>query len=706
MMVFQKIILKSESETGFDDLTGQLTSLGYERTQIVVSPGDFSVKGGLIDVYPLNQTHPLRIEFLGEKIDSIRSFDIHNQRSISKITETTIETFIKENQQLIHSSNEDLSNQTIISDIEVGAYVVHQHHGIARFGGLKRQSFETTFGTLEGEFLDLEFANNDRIFTPLEQIKWVHKYSSSKLNPTLSSLNDQKWKKAKAKAKKSTDQIANDLFQMYKIRMLQEGHSFSEDSLWQIELEKDFPYQETKDQAAAIVNVKKDMESKRPMDRLICGDVGYGKTEIALRAAFKAAIDNKQVAIVAPTTILAQQHYGTFVKRFEPFKHKVALLSRFVTKKDQKKIIEDLKSGTIDVVIGTHRLFQKDINFADLGLVIIDEEHRFGVKHKEHFKKLRTQVDVLSLSATPIPRSLHLSLTGSKDISILQTPPKNRYPIETFIGTHDQNLITKVIRQELKRGGQTFYLSNRVKEINQTHAELSRLVPEAKFAIGHGQMPGHQLEAVMINFLERKSDVLVCSTIIESGIDIPNANTLIIEDADNFGLSQLHQIRGRIGRTNRHAYCYLFYDPKKLLNTQANERLHTIKEYAALGSGFKIAMRDLEIRGAGNILGTQQSGNIIAIGFQLFTKLLEESVQEAKGEKISKDKNFNFSKKKSAFIPGTYVPDDRQRIALYKRIMDVKSASELEKLKEEMADRFGPIPEEVDNLLMEMVTQL
>jgi len=704
----ESIFLVVGKSYAFEKLIKQFTELKFERTPLVVAPGDFAVRGGLIDVYPTHHTHPLRIEFFGEEISSLRSFDPHTQRSLSQLKETEIKEVMRDEHRMIHSSYADLSSEVILSDLEKGDYVVHLHHGVALFHGLKRKTFKSRNGQfdLEGEFLELEFANNDRIFTPLEQVKWIQKYSSGDLQPQLSNLADGKWTKEKQKAKKAAEDIAADLLEVYKQRAIQDGHAFSEDSVYQIDLEKNFPYQETVDQKKAIEQVKIDMESPRPMDRLICGDVGYGKTEIALRAAFKAAVDGKQVAIIAPTTILVQQHLNTFKKRFEPFTHQVAMLSRFVPAKEQKKIVENIQSGKVDVVIGTHRLLQKDIAFKDLGLIIIDEEHRFGVKDKEKFKKLRATVDVLALSATPIPRSLYLALSGSRDISILSTPPKDRFPIETFLGEHDDISVAAAIRTELARGGQVFYLSNHVRGMTELKSDLEKLVPEAKFIVGHGQMKGHELEQVMLDFLEKKADVLICSTIIESGLDIANANTMIVDDADMFGLAQLHQLRGRIGRSNRHAFCYLFYDGKKYLSPTAHERLQTIKEYAALGSGYQIAMKDLEIRGAGNILGTQQSGMIAAVGFDLFSQMLEEAVRESKGEKVQKDKAYVFSNNRSAFIPNQYVDDDRQRMALYKRLMAAKDLGHLEQLRIEMIDRFGPPPVEVDNLLFEIIEQL
>jgi transcription-repair coupling factor (superfamily II helicase) len=698
------ITLKKGSVFEFQKLIEDLAGLNYERSPIVVTHGHFTVRGSLIDIFPANQSHPLRIEFEDDKIISIRSFEVNTQTSISQVNETSIQNNDPNNRFMIRSGSDSTgkASHTIISQIKRGDFIVHQNYGIAVFHGLQRQKF----GKIEGEYVELEYAGGDRIFTPLEQIKWLHPYGESELNPTLSKLGDGGFDKEKAAAQKAAEDIAGELLEVHKMRNASQGHAFEPDSVWQIDLEKSFPYQETPDQLTAIAAVKADMEKAKPMDRLICGDVGYGKTEIALRAAFKAAEGDKQIAIICPTTLLAEQHYNTFKKRFEPFGHKIEMLSRFRNFKERKTIKADLADGHIDVIIGTHALLQNNIHFKDLGLVIIDEEHRFGVKHKEKLKQLRALVDILTLSATPIPRTLYLSLSGIKDISILQTPPKDRFPIETVVGAYSEELVVSAIVTELNRGGQVFYLFNKVREIEGTAHLLRKLLPKARILVGHGQMNAHQLEKVMLDFLNHEADVLVCSTIIESGLDIPNANTLIVEDADHFGLSQLHQLRGRVGRSNRHAFCYLLYRPEKDLSNDAKKRLEAIQEFGALGSGYQIAVRDLEIRGAGNILGSAQSGHIANIGFELFMKLLDISIKKSRGEVVTADRQFVFAKDKSTFIPSEYVPDERQRLALYRRLLEVESIAELEELNTEMQDRFGAPPPPVHNLLVEIASQL
>jgi transcription-repair coupling factor (superfamily II helicase) len=448
------------------------------------------------------------------------------------------------------------------------------------------------------------------------------------------------------------------------------------------------------------------MEKGKPMDRLICADVGYGKTEVALRAAFKAVTDRKQVAILAPTTLLTQQHYHTLTSRFAPFKYRIELLNRFKTVKEQKEIVKGLADGKVDIVIGTHRLLQKDIKFQDLGLIVIDEEHRFGVKDKEHLKKMRETVDVLTLTATPIPRTLYLSLAGAKDISVLETPPRDRLPIKTIVTEYTPETIAEAIKRETERKGQVYFLYNEVQSIESFAHKVSRIVPEVRLGIAHGQMKKHVLEKVMLDFLAGNIDVLVCSTIIESGLDIPNVNTLLVHNADDFGLAQLHQLRGRVGRSDRQAYAYLFYHKGKVLTQDAYDRLHALKEFTALGSGYRIALKDLEIRGAGNILGTEQSGYIATIGFELFCRLLDDSVRESRGEKLPPEKKMVLDQKAEQYIPEEYIPDLRQRLAVYQRIMGAASDTELDELCREMEDRFGPMPETAEKLLMEVRKQL
>ena len=686
------ITLLTKSKTiNHDQLVEKLHQLGYARVPIVVERTEYSVKGSVIDVYPSNQSHPLRIEFDFDELISIRSFDINSQRSISQITETEIATADSVPDFMVRVSESEGIGMMLISDIKTGDYVVHANHGIGLFEGLQRLKV----AKIEGEYLLIKYAGADRIYVPLNQIALVHKYGGPG-NPKVTSLATKEWDKEKTRAKKATEDIAQELLELYKYREQNQGFAFSEDSVWEVDMRQGFPFKETPDQLKAIEAISKDMEDSKPMDRLVCGDVGYGKTEVALRAAFKATLDGKQVAILVPTTLLAQQHYHTFLNRFENFGHRVELLSRFHTKKQVVESLKRLASGESDVAIGTHRLLSNDVKFKDLGLLIIDEEQRFGVKSKEKLKQLRKMVDVLTMSATPIPRTLYMSLSGARDISVINTPPRDRYPIKTTLSEYNNKIIKDAIEFELERAGQVFFVHNMVQTIAGEANKIQKIVPKAKIAIAHGQMPEHELEQTMIDFLERKYDVLVCTTIIESGLDIPNANTIILNNADRFGLAQMHQLRGRVGRSNRHAFAYLLYRSNELITTDAHERLQSLKEYTALGAGYQIAMRDLELRGSGNILGKEQSGHVAAIGFTLFCKMLEESVLEAKGEEVADQKQFEFAPHE--YIPEYFIPDSRQRIAVYQRLMAVTPQT-FNDLCEELLDRFGQFPLPLQRML-------
>ena len=504
------------------------------------------------------------------------------------------------------------------------------------------------------------------------------------------------WKKVKKKVQSSVEDIAEDLIKLYAEREAAVGYAFSPDGDMQREFETSFPYKETEDQLRSIIEIKKDMEKERPMDRLLCGDVGYGKTEVAIRAAFKAVADGKQVALLVPTTILAQQHYQTMMERFQDYPVKIGLLSRFRTRKQQTETIKGLKNGTIDIVIGTHRILSKDIIYRDLGLLIIDEEQRFGVTHKEKIKKLKTNVDVLTLTATPIPRTLHMSMLGVRDLSVIETPPENRFPVQTYVMEYNGVLIREAIERELARDGQVYFLYNRVEDIERKAEEISMLVPDAKVIVAHGQMNENELESVILSFLEGEYDVLVSTTIIETGVDIPNVNTLIVNDADKMGLSQLYQLRGRVGRSNRVAYAYLTYRKDKVLSEVAERRLQAIKEFTELGSGFKIAMRDLSIRGAGNLLGSQQHGFIDSVGFDLYSQMLKEAIEERRGtiEEV-KRKTVEIDLDIDAYIPDSYISDGQQKIEMYKRFRGITDHEEIEELQDEMIDRFGEYPEEL-----------
>jgi transcription-repair coupling factor (superfamily II helicase) len=636
--------------------------------------------------------------------------------------------------------------------LKQGDFVVHIEHGIAVYEGLIRR----TVGKTEREYLNLRYAEGDRLYVPVDQIDRVSRYiGAGDAEPQLTRLGTQEWERAKRKARAAVQELANDLLELYAKRQLSQGFAFSPDNEWQRELEDAFPYAETPDQLSALADVKHDMEQIQPMDRLICGDVGFGKTEVALRAAFKAVQDGKQVAVLVPTTVLAQQHYDTFMRRMAAFPVKVDMISRFRSPKEQDEITAQLSNGSIDIIIGTHRLLSKDIHFKDLGLLIVDEEQRFGVRHKERIKQLRANVDVLTLTATPIPRTLHMALAGIRDLSVIDTPPEDRVPIKTYVLPTDDQLVREAILRELDRGGQIYYLHNRVQSIYYVADKLKQLVPEAEIGIGHGQLGEHQLERVMLDFFSGKDDVLVCTTIIESGLDVPNANTIIVDDATHYGLAQLYQLRGRVGRSAQRAYAYLFYKPDHRMTPEAQERLQAIQEATELGAGFRIAMRDLEIRGAGNLLGAEQSGHIAAVGFDLYSRLLEQAVKTMKarlvtanyrgpaedgrrkttdetnglvgtdGDLIVEPRSSSVLRPSSkrqppvkidekvlisplvtldlpldAYLPPEYIPDDRVRLGVYQHMADAQTPHDVRAMRQELNDRFGKLPEPADSLLI------
>lgn len=583
-----------------------------------------------------------------------------------------------------------------INDIKEGEYVVHSVHGVGIYIGLTKQEID---GQLK-DYLTIEYANKDKLHIPAEQINMLCRYrGSGQIKPKLSRMGGSDWESVKSKVKKAIETIAYDLLRLYARRKMQEGIAFAEDSPLQVEMEEAFEYIETPDQMRAINEVKADMESSNPMDRLICGDVGFGKTEVAMRAMFKAVTSLKQVAVIVPTTILALQHYQTVSERFKPFGINVELLCRFRSAKEQKETLKNLATGKCDVVIATHKLLQDKIFFKDLGLLVIDEEHRFGVRHKEKLKEFRENIDIISMSATPIPRTLYMSLSGIKDISIINTPPQNRLPIKTFVGEYNEQTVKNAIINELDRDGQVFYLYNRVETIEEFKLQLQKIVPNARIAIGHGQLSEKELEEVIIGFDNHESDILLCTTIIENGLDIPNANTIIIHDADKFGLAQLYQLRGRVGRSEKQAYCYCFYKKSKEITQEASERLKAIKEFTTLGSGYRIAMRDVEIRGVGNILGTKQHGHMVNVGFDTYCQLLEETVNELRGEGGNKTKPAIVDINITAFIPDEWVGSKEQKMIEYKRLSDVKSEVELDYIVSEWKDRFSRIPDEVENLI-------
>ncbi|MBI3754888.1 MAG: transcription-repair coupling factor [Deltaproteobacteria bacterium] len=592
---------------------------------------------------------------------------------------------------------------TQLQDLNVGDFIVHTMHGIGLYKGLKRLKI----GDRENDFLILEYQGGDKLYLPVQKLNLAGKYHGVEgKTPEIDKLGSTRWEKAKNRVKKAVEEMANDLLKLYAQRKVVEGFSFSRGERLFSEFEASFEYDGTPDRTNAIEDVLKDMEEPKPMDRLICGDVGYGKTEVGMRAAFKAVLDNKQAAVLVPTTVLAQQHYLTFKNRFAAYPVVIDILSRFRSPKEQKETLKKLASGEVDIIIGTHRLLQKDVVFKELGLIIVDEEHRFGVSHKERLKQMRKQVDVLTLTATPIPRTLHMSLAGIRDLSIINTPPEDRLATKTVVARFDDDLIKDAIRRELSRGGQVFFVHNRVQSIGAMADYLKRIVPEAKIGIAHGQMKEKDLEKVMTAFVNKDYDMLISTSIIESGLDIPSANTILINRADRFGLAEIYQLRGRVGRSSHRAYAYLLTPPELTLTPDAKKRLKVLQELSDLGAGFRLAAYDLEIRGAGELLGAKQSGQIAEVGFEMYTQLLEESIKELKGEKTEKEIEPEINLKVSAYIPVEYIPEERQRLNMYKRIASSVSEEDITKLKEEIEDRFGDIPDLVDRLFKIMGIKL
>ena len=582
------------------------------------------------------------------------------------------------------------------TDISAGDYVVHRTHGIGQYVGTQKM----TVGGVTKDYLKIQYKGTDSLYIPIDQLNMLYKYVGSEGKKlTLSRLGGSDWSKTKQRVKQSTAELARKLVALYAERERAKGYAFSSDTPWQRDFEDTFDFNETEDQLRSIEEVKTDMEKTKPMDRLLCGDVGFGKTEVALRAAFKAVGDSKQVAYLCPTTILAMQHYETFLKRMENFPIKVEMLSRFRTQAEQKRILKQLKTGEIDIIIGTHRILSKDLEFKDLGLLIIDEEQRFGVEHKERLKELKQNIDVLTMTATPIPRTLHMAMTGVRDMSVLTEPPENRYPVQTYVLEDNPAVITDAIRNELSRGGQVFYLYNRVQGIHRRAEWIKSQFPDINVAVAHGKMKEDDLEDIMYDMVNGKTDVLVCTTIIETGLDIPNANTIIIENADKMGLAQLYQLRGRVGRSNRAAYAYLTYQPNKILSEVASKRLRAVKEFTEFGSGFKIAMRDLEIRGAGNILGPEQHGHMDAVGYDMYCRLLKESVDEAQGIKIEEKQEVTVDISIDAYLPEEYIRNHNQRIDMYKKIAAIESEDDKFEIEDELIDRFGDIPKPVQNII-------
>jgi len=869
-----RITIQNGTEVIRAELIESLTEFAYERTDQVEAMGQFSARGGIIDIFPINHKMPIRIELFGDEVDSLREFDAMSQRSMNSVSQIDIVPVVengqmekksvflsylptnavivfdepsrireqmtkltKENpeikknssnwlelvtaaktynvlylslmlQKIPHTEPEEIisitakgvapfhgqmdmmiselkswqehkfntvifmSNEekaiamqqslveegihavfseeimtlasgttlvtvgllsagfelphahlvlmtekdiigrqkkrprprvgkakqiTYFRDIKVGDYVVHINHGIGKYVGVET----LVVGQVHKDYLHIRYAGEDKLYVPTDQVQLLQKYIGAEGDaPRLSKMGGSEWIKAKGKAEKAVADMAKELLEIYAQRQIVQGFAFEPDTPWQKEFEDAFPFEETPDQLVAISEIKADMEQIRPMDRLLCGDVGFGKTEVAIRAAFKAVMNGKQVAVLVPTTVLAQQHYQTFSSRFAESGLVVDVMSRFRSAKEQRGTVEGVKSGQVDVLIGTHRILQSDVVFKNIGLLIVDEEQRFGVKQKEKLKRWCAQIDILTLSATPIPRTLHMSLVGARDMSIIETPPEERFPVQSYVVEYDEEIIRDAIKRELKRGGQVYFVYNRVQTIDKMYRRLAEILPDAKIRVAHGQMPEELLERAMLDFYEGHDDVLLCTSIIENGLDVPNANTIIVYDADRFGLSQLYQMRGRVGRSHRMAFAYFTYRPDKVLTEVAEKRLQAIKEFAELGAGFKIAMRDLEIRGAGNILGAQQHGNIVSVGFEMYCRLLDEAVELLKTGKIIEVPpepvlEFNID----AYISGDYISDAMHKIEIYQRIAASRTEEHISDLLDELVDRFGDPPSCVVNLL-------
>ncbi|WP_221736528.1 transcription-repair coupling factor [Streptococcus anginosus] len=666
------VILQSNSSLSLQTLQEYEISLDYVNDTKIHEHAVQLVEGHLVQGF----------NFVDEKIVLITEYEILQKKVKRKVRRQNI------------SNAERLKNY---NELEKGDYVVHNVHGIGRYLGIET----IEISGIHRDYLTIQYQNADRISIPVDQIQLLSKYvASDGKAPKINKLNDGRFQKIKQRVQHQVEDIAEDLIKLYAERSQLKGFAFSSDDSYQQEFDNDFPYVETEDQLRSIKEVKKDMESDHPMDRLLVGDVGFGKTEVAMRAAFKAVNNHKQVAILVPTTVLAQQHYTNFKERFNDFPINIEVLSRFKSKSEQKTILEKLKKGQVDIIIGTHRLLSKDIVFADLGLIVIDEEQRFGVKHKEKLKELKTKVDVLTLTATPIPRTLHMSMLGIRDLSVIETPPTNRYPVQTYVLENNATVIRDAVLREMDRGGQVYYLYNKVDTMERKVSELKELIPEASIGYVHGQMSEIFLENTLLDFINGEYDILVTTTIIETGVDIPNVNTLFIENADYMGLSTLYQLRGRVGRSNRIAYAYLMYRPDKVLTEISEKRLETIKGFTELGSGFKIAMQDLSIRGAGNILGSSQSGFIDSVGFEMYSQLLEEAIAKKQGKEKRRQKgNAEINLQMDVYLPSDYITDERQKIEIYKRIREIDSRVNYEELQNELIDRFGEYPDVVAFLL-------
>lgn len=687
-----------------DLLVKEIERLQYKGYKIVLAPG---TKERALRLLELLKERGTSAEFVvSDKEDLVTGQVVILQGNLRKgfeyvknkyVVITDYEIYGVHKQHRKSAKRKDASPIKSFIDLKVGDYVVHEGHGIGKYVGIE----ELKVDGVKKDYLKVRYSGEGFLYVPTDQMDLIQKYiGSDDAPPKLNKLGGAEWAKTKSKVKKAIEDMAEYLLKLYAEREKSKGHAFSKDTEWQKQFEDLFPYEETPDQLRCIEEVKQDMENERTMDRLLCGDVGYGKTEVAIRAAFKAVADSKQVAFLVPTTILAQQHYNTFKQRFSGFPVNVEMLSRFKSPSAQKQILENIRTGNVDIIIGTHRLLSKDVEYKDLGLLIIDEEQRFGVKHKEALKNLKKSIDVLTLTATPIPRTLHMSMIGIRDMSVIEDPPEERFPVQTYVLAYNESVVVDAITRELSRGGQVYYVYNRVQSIHQVANGIKELVPESRIAVAHGQMSEIELEKIMLEYMNGEYDVLVSTTIIETGLDISNVNTIIIHDADKLGLSQLYQLRGRVGRSYRQGYAYLMYEKNKILSEVADKRLKAIKEFTEFGAGFKIAMRDLEIRGAGNLLGGQQHGHMAAIGYDLYVKLLEETVGELKGEYTEKFEDTTIELSVNAYISEKYISNQSHKIEIYKKIASIRNMEDMYRIEEEIEDRFGDIPLSVRNLLL------
>ncbi len=686
-----------------EDLSSELNRYKYKgyKTLIVLSSDEKCKKLHLLlndyncsTVLSFDSSTPMSGQVFITTGDLKKGFEMLESKLLL-LTENEIFGVVKKKSKIKINKAKKNKIETF-SDLKLGDYVVHEYHGIGQYIGIE----ELNVQNVKKDYLCIRYHGEDKLYVPVDQMSLIQKYiGSDSITPKINKMSSQEWNKVKERTKKAIEDMAGELIELYAKRRVLKGFAYSPDTEWQKDFEYKFPFEETDDQLRCVEEIKGDMEKSQPMDRLLCGDVGFGKTEVALRAVFKAVMDGKQVAILAPTTILAQQHYSNVIDRFRGFPIKSEMLSRFRTAGQQRKIVEAVNRGLIDIIVGTHKLLSKDLKFRNLGLLVIDEEQRFGVRHKESIKQLKTNIDVLTLTATPIPRTLHMSMIGIRDMSVIEEPPGDRTPIQTYVIEYNEGVIRDAIEREVQRGGQVYYVHNRVTDIESVARKIRDMVPGVRVVVGHGQMQERELENVMIGFVNREYDVLVCTTIIETGMDIPNANTLIVDNADYFGLSQLYQLRGRVGRSNKNSFAYLTYERDKVLTEIADKRLKAIREFTEFGSGFKIAMRDLEIRGCGNILGSEQHGHMLAIGYDLYVKYLDRAVKKLSGTQLEEDIEISVDLSVDGYIPSTYIKNEEQKIEIYKKIAAISSDEDILDITEELIDRFGNVPKEVNNLI-------